>query len=98
MTHVDNEVQLSARSGNLALRRHVVRRQRTVAARQPNAPAATQKQTGPLSGRWSTGSDGRLRFISHGPNPWRVEETDDTVPAGWPRAGFAWDGALNARG
>jgi hypothetical protein len=97
MTHVDNQVQVSTRTGNLALSRHVVRKQRTLAARQPSTPAATQKLTGPLSGRWSIGPDGRLRYISHGPNPWRTEETETTAPVGWPRAGFAWDGAVNAR-
>jgi hypothetical protein len=38
-----------------------------------------------------------VRFIWHGPNPWRTEETDDTTPVGWPRAGFAWHGAVDAR-
>jgi hypothetical protein len=97
MTHLDNHVQLSTRTGKLALSRHIVRKQPTLAARQPNTPAATQKPTGPLSGRWSTGPDGRLRYISDGPNPWRTEGTEDTGPVGWPRAGFASDGAVNAR-
>ena len=97
MTHVDNHVHLTTRAGNLTVSRPVVRKRRTLAAPQPDAPAATQKLTGPLSGRWSTGPDGRLRYISHGPNPWRTEETEDAAPVGWPRAGFAWDGAVNTR-
>jgi hypothetical protein len=41
------------------------------------------------------GPDGRLRFIWHGPTPWQTTETEE--PVGWPRAGFAWEGAISAR-
>jgi hypothetical protein len=95
MAHVYTEVHRSTRTGNPALSRRVVPNQRTLAARQPSAPAATQKLTGRLCGRWATGPDGRLRHIWHGPTPWQTDETEE--PVGWPRAGFAWEGAVNAR-
>jgi hypothetical protein len=61
MAHVDNQVQLSTRTGSPAHSRPVVPNQHTLAARQPNAHLVTQKLAGPLSGRWLAGPDARLR-------------------------------------